>query len=64
MIQPTQEQIAELAYSIYLDEGKPEGKAEEHWRQAETLLHWCQAETLLSAKYLGDINKAKFTMGV
>ena len=64
MIQPTQEQIAELAYSIYLDEGKPEGKAEEHWRQAETLLSAITEEIGIAVCYLGDINKAKFTMGV
>jgi hypothetical protein len=35
---PTELQIAQRAYEIYLLEGKPEGQAMEHWLQAETEL--------------------------
>lgn len=34
-----QEQIAIVAYRIYEDEGRPEGKAEEHWARAEHVVH-------------------------
>jgi hypothetical protein len=32
------ELIAELAYRIYEQEGRPEDRAEEHWRRAERAL--------------------------
>ena len=32
---PTHDEIAKRAYAIYLAEGKPAGRAEEHWRRAE-----------------------------
>lgn len=35
---PTEQQIAQRAYEIYLLEGQPEGQALEHWLQAETEL--------------------------
>jgi hypothetical protein len=31
------EEIARIAYFIWLSEGRPDGDAEEHWRQAEML---------------------------
>jgi hypothetical protein len=34
---PTQEEISQLAYAIYEREGKPEGKAMEHWLNAEAI---------------------------
>jgi hypothetical protein len=30
-----QEHIAALAYKFYEEEGRPEGKADEHWAKAE-----------------------------
>ena len=35
---PTQEEIAACAHRIYETEGRPEGKALEHWLQAEAQL--------------------------
>jgi len=35
---PTEKQIAKLAYELYVAEGCPEGRAEQHWRQAEAML--------------------------
>ena len=32
---PTHDDIAALARTIWEEEGKPEGKAEDHWRLAE-----------------------------
>jgi hypothetical protein len=31
----TQEQIRQLAYHLWEAQGRPEGNAEEHWREAE-----------------------------
>jgi len=36
--QPTREQIEQRAYEIYLQEGGPDGRAEEHWLRAESEL--------------------------
>lgn len=35
---PTHEEIAACAHQIYESEGRPEGKAMEHWLQAEAQL--------------------------
>ncbi|HEY5770661.1 MAG TPA: DUF2934 domain-containing protein [Terrimicrobium sp.] len=36
---PTEhEQIEELAYRLYEDEGKPDGRAGEHWAHAEEII--------------------------
>ena len=36
---PTEhEQIEELAYRLYEDEGKPNGRAGEHWARAEEII--------------------------
>ena len=36
---PTEhEQIEELAYRLYEDEGKPDGRADEHWARAEEII--------------------------
>lgn len=35
----TQHAIAETAYRLWEEEGRPEGKHEEHWRQAEKQLN-------------------------
>jgi len=34
---PTHEDISRLAYALYEREGKPEGKAVEHWFNAESM---------------------------
>jgi hypothetical protein len=36
--EPTQEQIAVCAFAIWEREGCPEGRADEHWHQAEVQL--------------------------
>ena len=33
------EQIAQIAYRIYEEEGHQEGKAAEHWARAERIIH-------------------------
>ena len=35
---PTQEQIAQRAYEIFIDRGQPEGRDLEHWLEAEKQL--------------------------
>lgn len=37
---PDPEQIAALAQRIYEEEGCPEGRAEDHWLQAEQILRY------------------------
>ena len=33
------EEIENFAYRLYEDEGKPEGRADEHWASAEQFVH-------------------------
>jgi hypothetical protein len=33
------EQIESLAYHLYEEEGKPDGRADEHWVRAEQFIH-------------------------
>ena len=33
------EEIENFAYRLYEDEGKPEGRADEHWARAERFIH-------------------------
>jgi hypothetical protein len=35
---PTQKQISELAYALYVEEGRPEGRADWHWNRAVEIL--------------------------
>lgn len=35
---PLVDDIARLAFQFYEEEGRPEGRAEEHWRRAEQTL--------------------------
>lgn len=35
---PTQEQISQRAYEIYIERGRPEGRDLEHWLEAERQL--------------------------
>ncbi len=39
---PTREEIEACAYFIYLCEGQPEGRALDHWLQAELQLLACR----------------------
>jgi hypothetical protein len=36
---PEHEQIESLAYRLYEDEGKPDGRAGEHWARAEEIIN-------------------------
>jgi copper chaperone CopZ len=38
IMQPSTDAISKLAYQFYLEDGKPEGFAEEHWARAEAFL--------------------------
>ena len=46
---PAPEDIAALAKSYWEEEGRPEGKAEEHWLRAEEALRQQQADALSPA---------------
>ena len=35
VVPPSEEQVRRRAYEIYESQGRPEGRHEEHWRQAE-----------------------------
>ena len=37
-----EDEICRHAYEIWEREGRPEGRAEEHWRRAEAELHRCR----------------------
>jgi hypothetical protein len=37
-INPSEEDITALAHQLWEEEGRPEGKADEHWRRAEAQL--------------------------
>jgi hypothetical protein len=41
--EPTNEEVAALAYSIWEQEGRPEGRDLEHWRAAEAQLRQAHA---------------------
>jgi hypothetical protein len=47
MAQPTENQIADRSYFIWEKEGRPEGKALDHWLRARTEL---EAETAAKPK--------------
>ncbi len=48
---PTHEEIAKLAYQIWLSEGSPDGCAERHWYEAEAqIIRTRQAEALEKLK--------------
>ena len=46
---PTEEQISTRARAIWEAEGQPEGKAEEHWRQAEDEVRHSMSKASLPA---------------
>jgi copper chaperone CopZ len=37
-MKPSAEEVAKLAYRFYLEDGKPDGQASEHWARAEEFL--------------------------
>lgn len=45
-----EEQIRQLAYSMWEKEGYPEGRAMEHWLKAETILQSERSETILQSE--------------
>lgn len=47
----TNEQVAMRARQFWEEEGRPEGKAEEHWLRAEAELH--QEEIVIAAQATG-----------
>ena len=47
------EEIENCAYRLYEDEGKPEGRADEHWARAEQFIH---AERLAVASSSEKLN--------
>lgn len=50
--------IESLAYYIYLAEGCPEGRALEHWLEAEQLVEaeqQCEADTFFDSNILDDM---------
>jgi hypothetical protein len=61
MKEPTFAEISALAYQLYVEDGKPEGQSENHWRRAEGLLRhpetW-SAENVLSPPSEPEINRA------
>jgi hypothetical protein len=64
MIEPTKEptvaEISALAYQLYLEDGKPEGEAETHWRRAEEILRHPEArstDNILSPPSEPEINR-------
>lgn len=42
--QPTETEIAQTAYLLWLEEGQPEGQAEAHWHRARALLEALPSE--------------------
>ena len=37
-VRPTRDEVAAISYQIYLQEGRPEGRALQHWLEAEAQL--------------------------
>jgi hypothetical protein len=42
------EEIESIAYRLYEDEGRPDGKADEHWARAAEIFH-AQRDAIASA---------------
>lgn len=59
-----EEQIRQLAYSMWEREGYPEGRAMEHWLKAETILRNERSDTILeqSESSQGSEKKTKKTV--
>ena len=47
---PTHEQIARVAYAVWEREGRPHGRAVEHWRQATAQLARVERDELVKPK--------------
>ena len=50
---PTEEQIRQRAYELYLEEGRQPGKEIDHWLQAEAELKPQQATAGFAARLIG-----------
>ena len=48
------EQVESLAYRLYEDAGKPDGRADEHWARAEEFIH-SQRLAIASSSEKSDI---------
>ena len=48
------ERIRELAYLLWLEEGRPEGQSERHWQTAETLFDSDQDRKRIEGEPPGD----------
>jgi len=61
MREPTFAEISALAYQLYVEDGKPQGQSENHWRRAEDILRhpetW-SAENVLSPPSEPEITRA------
>ena len=44
------EHIESLAYRLYEDEGRPDGRSEEHWARAEEIIHSQRAAIATAAE--------------
>jgi hypothetical protein len=58
--EPTFADISALAYRLYVEDGKPEGEAENHWLRAENILlhpETRSAENVLSPPSEPEINR-------
>jgi len=59
--EPTVAEISALAYQLYLEDGKPDGEAESHWRRAEEILRHPESrspENILSPPSEPEITRA------
>ncbi len=59
--EPTFAAISALAFQLYVEDGKPEGQAEIHWRRAEDILRHPEnrsAENVLAPPSEPEINRA------
>lgn len=61
MREPTFAEISALAYRLYVEDGKPEGQAKDHWHRAEDILRhpetW-SAENVLSPPSEPEITRS------
>ncbi len=51
---PTYDEISALAYQMYEEEGRPHGRDQEHWHQAELLLMTRTLQSTSGAKLMAN----------
>jgi hypothetical protein len=56
---PTMDQVAALAQQIYEEEGRPEGRAEAHWLEAERRLGVGAAEKTAKSSSGGNTRRRR-----